>query len=406
MPVEITEADAKAALLQTERLKALTEQIAARKAYEAALKPPAASSPPSAEAVAEAGKKLAETQKATLEARNAATKAAFGDLPSSGATGAVTLGSGAGSAEATLLCMLAVQEIAALFADTLCAVPTPALKKPQRARQWLLYPDGSGPDIRRWRAFQLRKEALQSRVNAAMALSAAAPTAKAVLEVAATVAMAVTAIGTALTLAKSAASWFKSDHEFGGVEVAASDGMLLTAVAQQLMARKQSVRLPGAPAGASFMPSATVLADLSWPFETLQLAREHEVAANGNPTAARVWNFLVSELQAWTESLLAVNAAEPSPLAALVQEAGLSDLLAAGAEVVTLKLHRLAGSTQVEKMWLSGIWEVPLYISGSAVAAMHVHDGRTGELLAARLLPWHGGRMSVQDVRRNVNPPP
>ncbi len=424
-----------------EALEALTAEATARKALAAALdtsKSPTADQLAAAKAakeLADAQKAQADAEKAQTDAATAAAKAKVGDIPASGYGGTAEMGTGAGSAEALLLGTVAVRKIAGLMAA--------ALKKDKPADQsrLMLFTSGTVPDFQALLGFNAQRDALK------FAMDHAKESTKTADQNAPVGAMAVATVGLALDAISKVLGYFKTDYKFQGIDVTATDGMLVAALAGELRALSITAQVPAlyqaaAPAGAQ-----AVLQEIAEPFNWAEQARlrmhRHEDAqpdlekqladklkikaddkakpedrrqADAAATelqrrlqkvkdAVALWKSLADRLDAWAAKLGTADDKGQVPLANVVRQAALRYELDNGAALVVLQLHKAAGTGYTKKNLWSSLGANPFFVMGGAVASMTAFHGKTGEVFSSMLQPWHGGYRSVSEIQFIVNKP-
>lgn len=428
----------------TERKKAIeaeTAVITAEKALAAAkdtTKAPAAEEIAAAKAakeLAELQKAQAEAEKARAEAANATTKAKFGDIPASGFTGAVELGTNAGSTEALLLASVAVRSVAKEMAEAI------GKAKPGNMTKAMLYTSSTVPDFQALASFRAQREGFMASFEATDAATKNAPKGGGL-------AASVTPVGLALDAAGKLLNFFKTDFKFQSFEVASSDGMLLAAVAGELRAltppvaaqaptlyqvgmagtlqqtvvddikdalgRAQQAMLRMAPHVAAakereprLAAALKVKADETKPKPERDAAAADAERLQGEVQraneAAALWKALADRIDAWSTKLATPDDRGQIPLAAVVRQAAVQAELESGAALVVLQLHKAAGTGYTKKNLLSSLGANPFFVMGGAVASMTAMDGKTGDVFASALVPVHGGYHSVSDVKAVVN---
>lgn len=431
-------AAAKAAKELAELQKAQAEAEKALAAAKDTTKPPSADEIAAAKAakeLAELQKAQAEAEKARAEAANATTKAKFGDIPASGFTGAVELGANSGSTEALLLASVAVRGAAKEIAAAI------AKSKPASMTKALLYTSNTVPDFQALASFRAQREGFKASFDATDEATKSAPKGGGL-------AASVTTVGLALDAAGKLLNFFKTDFKFQNFEVAASDGMLLAAVAGELRALKPAVAALAPTlyqAGSAGALQQSVVDDIKdalglaqrallrmAPHVAAEKEREPRLAAllkikadEARPKAERdaaaadsaklqdeiqrareaaaLWKALADRIDAWATKLATPDDKGQIPLAAVVRQAAVQTELDGGAALVVLQLHKAAGTGYTKKNLLSSIFANPFFVMGGAVVSMTAMEGKTGEVFASELLPVHGGFHSVGDVQSIVN---
>lgn len=132
-------------------------------------------------------------------------------------------------------------------------------------------------------------------------------------------------------------------------------------------------------------------------------ARELQARLQKVKGAVALWKALAERLDAWTGKLGTADDKGNVPLSNVVRQAALRAELDAGAALVVVQLHKVAGTGYTKKNLWSSLWANPFFVMGGAVASMTAFDGKTGEVFSSTLQPWHGGYHSVLDIAAAVN---
>lgn len=372
-------------------------------------------------------KNLAVTLKdrATAEADLAKTR--FGEITPAPFSGSADLGTGAGTAEAMLLGARAVRQIARRFARR--------IRKSAAYRHFLLA--SSVPDLSPLLVFETTYQSLRTAV-----LGTAPPTqpalglASEVLEQTKTArlletAAPVAAVGLGLGALQAALSYFKTDYKFVGIDISATDAMLIAAVAECLKSgehganhrvRVLSAYLPDS--GSSRIDNelrkihelqitARVEAE-HFHGEQIQIQKSLLTAAEEEKASLQLdleeaknhletWQALADAIGAWLKQLTATDDKGNSPLASIVRLAAIRDQLTEGTMLVLLQLHKVSGTGYTVKNLWSSLGRNPFFVMGGAVASLLGMDAVSGDVVVAMLLPWHGGYHSVSELPAVVN---
>lgn len=351
----------------------------------------------------------ANAQKAQAEAQLAAVKAMLGEVPASGYSGAVELGTAAGSAEAVLLSAVAVNDAAAEFATRISAdLPN--------AKKFALTSSAAVPDFQMLTAFYVQLEAFRSAYALAQA-TASVPEQKPKAEV-----VEAAAIGLGLDAINKLLAFAKTDYKFVGFDMTgSSDAMLLSALARCMRKPDVTVEFPSVYLGTLAAPNP-VLAETSkigqWSynarksikhFEAEQATVEKALAAAPNDQglkdrleqskdALAVWKAVSESIDAWVSRVSATDGNGNVPLATIIRQSALKQKLDSGACLVVVQLHKLVGTGYTKKNIWSSLGRNPFLVAGGAVAGYVAFDGQSGEVKSSMFLPVHGGYHSISDV--------
>jgi hypothetical protein len=421
--------------------QALEERVAA---YEAATK------------LAEAKTAEANAEKAQAEAKLAAMKAQFGEIPDSGYSGAVTVGTSAGTAEAMLLGATTVNYIAKKFATQIVADYSNHCNLVLTTSTTV-----SDFNFQAWTVFHAQKESLRNAVEHArnafplalephpgfMATEGAA------------------GIGLALDAINKILAYAKTDYSFTNIDVTSNDAMLLSALTQSLQNRevdiKRKVEKPGNPPTieekidkkcltvlvpslylpAVFEAANAVLEDIKSMYKCSSEmksvmkyceTRQAEIVETLNRLAADIslseadkkrqqqtlkteQNSLKEELptakatletaDAWIKQLTIADDKGNIPLGKIIWQTAVKKALDnPHSALVVIQLHKVGGTGYTKKNLLSSLGMNPFFVMGGAVAGYVALDGKTGSAFSAMLMPLHGGYHSVSKIEKYVNP--
>jgi hypothetical protein len=351
---------------------------------------------------------VANAQKAQSEAELAALKSKIGDFAGSGVSGAVEMSSGAGSAEAMLLGASAIQRVAAKFAESIVkAGPTDIV----------LCASGNVPDFGALLAYQAQFLGLAELFRSAT--ETAPPGA---FQQAGVQAESLAVAGLALDAVSKLLSFAKTDYKFAGIDLTSSDSMLVQALAGLLKLKGRQVFIPalyqpGALAADNPMLANATLAT-TWSqqarayrqrYLAAQQSLETQVAAAPGDVALKArldqaksgvtaWQTASDAMDAWLKQVSSADDKGNTPLATVLRQSEIRGRLNAGAMLLIVQLHKIAGSAYTKKnLWSSLGWP-PFYVMGGVVAGYLALDGRTGATIDSRMLPLHGGYCSVSDV--------
>lgn len=394
---DMQKAQAEAEKAKAEAIQAASNQSIATKA---------------AKELAEARKAQADAEKAQADAELAAAKAKFGEIPSSGYTGAVEVGTGAGGAEAMLLGSVAVNEIANNFTEVI------KRDQPQGLTKLLLFTTQTAPDFQALLAFNTQFDALKYAIDEAK---------KSTEDVERPKAAGVVALGLGLEAINKLLAFFKTDYKFQHVEVETSDSMLLTALAGKLGSKNIKVELPSLFFPAALANASTVLDQTTklynsgldarqrvLDYESTQGEIEKQLAAKPDDEtlkqklqkvkeAVGIWKTLADRIDGWAKQSAGADDKGNVPLATIIRQAAIKNELDAGAGFVVVQLYKVGGTTYTKKNLVSSIGGNPFYVMGGAVASLTAFNGKDGQVFASALVPWHGGYLSVSDIQSVVN---
>lgn len=365
--------------------------------------------------VADAQTAAANAQKAQVEAELAAVKAKIGEIPPSGYSGAVDLGTNAGNAEATLLGAAAVNQVAMKFAERI---------KADRASRsvLLLSTPGTLPDFQLLMTFNAQLDAVRAAV-----IAARESTKKQVEDVskAGVQLESIAALGLGLDAVNKLLAFAKGDYKFIGIDVASNDAMLLSALAQQLKAGGAvSVEIPAVYFPDAFAASNAVLKKITdiyqWSteakrhartFEAAQTAIEKQLAGKADDEelknrlaeakrALGTWKSVSDTIDGWVKQITVADDKGNVVLASILRQSALKQKLDGGAALLVVQLHKVAGTGYTKKSFVSSLFGInPFFVMGGAVAGYVALDGKSGQAFSSMLLPMHGGYHSVSDVQ-------
>ena len=405
---------------QRDAFKAQLEAELARRAYEAALDPAKQTEAAQVAAVktakdtADAQTATANAQKAQSEAELAALKKRFGDFQGSGIGGAAEVTGSAGSAEATLLGSVAVNRIATHFADSLKSSKLPS--------DFVFVTSTTVPDFQALTAFEVQFLAIKTAIDTAKLITSVKPEENAAMQT-----ESVATIGLGLDAVSKILSFAKTDYKFVNFELSSTDSMLMRALAGMLSGVK-TVQIPAvyvADVTAATNQVMTRAGEINKGaveakgrikfYEAAQVEFEKRLVATPNDptlkeglqkakTSLATWKAVSEAVDAWSKQLTAADDKGNSLIATVARQSAIRRKLDAGAAMVIIELHKVAGTGYTKKNLWSSLGANPFFVMGGAVASYVVLDGVTGTVLDAQLQPFHGGYYSISDVRGAVNP--
>ena len=344
-------------------------------------------------------KELADARKDLANSQTDALKAQlFGSVTGGSFTGAVEMKDKAGIAEANLLASQAIRIAAARIATQ--------VKSPTKGKQVFLFSVKDFPNFQRLLAFRFRKEL----VKQAYATARVKPSGEEA------VAAAPALFSAGLDAFSKILGFFKADFTVGGVEIKPDDSQLLFAVAGNL---------PGSHLAAIYNPKAKdavtrmtqELGELvqlrgSADSETKRLSAQMEQLEKGSDEdkkkavdlKARVdlLKTVVALHDALIASLSVPDSSGNLPIALVAQELAIDDALRDGSTVLLVKLENAGGGYFVKKNLLTGLGSMPLYHMGGSTASYVLLEGKEGVVLAANVVPVHGGFVKAGDVEKEL----
>lgn len=387
-----------------------------------ALQDPAKGAAADQAAAVKAAKDLADAQtaastaqKAQSEAALAAAKAKMGEIPASGYSGAVELGIGSGTAEAMLLGADAVNSVSAQMALR--------IKEDLKVgATLLLFPSASVPDFQALTAYNAQFNAIQAAVVLAQQTTSDKPEANAGVKL-----ESVGTLGLSLDAINKVLAFAKTDYKFVGIDVASSDVMLVSALSRRLTKHGFKVEVPATfKAGLQSISNAVIAKSMQvyqWSAEAKRRIKLYEAAivemdkqlkAKPDDQALKdalqkiresllTWKGVSDAIDGWTKQLTGADDKGNVALAVVIRQAAIQQGLDAGAAMVVVQLHKVAGSAYTKKNIWSSLGANPFFVMGGAVAGYVALDGQSGQVLSSMLAPWHGGYHSVSSVEAEVN---
>jgi len=399
---------AAAQLAQSDRSTQLADQVAAANA---------------AKDLATAQKALADASKAQSEAEAAAFKAAIGEVPASGLTGAVTAGGQTGEIEAALLAARAVREAAAAIGASVrrvlkSATPTIAVMAVSEI-----------PSFQHVMAYEMQREIVTLALTRAVETSQGAPKAAVVKEAAGLPLLG--GAGLVLESVTKLLAFFRSDYSVSGVTVEASDLVAVTEVANQLtQAMDNPVIVPAlfnakalTDAGAFFIADLTTLTTTRQLADSLAKRHDAEVdaltkaaAEEKDPAAqlalqqdasrrkglAEALRAAIAVFDTWFARLTTPDDKGVVGLVVIAKEKAIAEQLTAGAQLLAVKVQKAGGAYMTKKNLWTFFGEMPLYHMGGAAVTYALIDGHSGRVAASGVVPVYGGFVKSKSVRAEL----
>jgi hypothetical protein len=380
-----------------------------------------------AKAQSEARTAAYNAQAAEVTARNASAKAAVDALPTSTTTGAVTTAADAGKAEATMLAARAANQAA----GTIVA----ALGERMKDKSVTIFAGSERPTLDHLNGFNLRLQLLQNAItpkaqslddDAVAALrnvhfTAASAGGHATAE------FAPAAIALGVSALTKLAGLFQTDYAVGGIALTADDGALATAIAGQLtfpaankpasvmlFSRSTNVSAvtkilalltPVAKSGAAAQARISFFQERAKAIRADPKAKDPAMvdAAAACDQAAAAWQLVSGGYDALLQSLTVADAAGNLAIARIADEQRLADALTAGELVLLVQMNASVGGYYTKKNILTAFGGEPFFVTGGVVASYTLVSGPDGKVLAAGVVPVHGGYHRASDVAAYVN---
>lgn len=402
-------------------LEAQKQLLDARKALESAQAgvDPAKKAIEEQLAAAKAAKEMADYRKSQAEAELAALKTKF-DVPASAYTGAVTVGTGAGSMEATLLAAEAARTAAGKIAAVVVGANPGSV---------LVIPSADLPNFQALLTFRLNKEIFVAALEEALREAAALEREfgdkygqQVTLE-----AVSIPAIGLGLEALNKIVSFFKTDFSIGNLDTTVDDFLLVSTVVGELATKKVTARTPALYNRAAIDTAGTsVLADLRTVTAGRAEAQDRlALADKASTTLAEAaaketdpgkkkaleefakkfknmgvrWKSVVTTYDGLFGKLAVADDKGTYPAAVIIKESAIADALAEPTtSLLLLKVHKAGGAYFTQKNLWTAFGKMPFSVAGGVVASFILLQGKTGNVLAAGAVPVHGGYQSISKV--------
>jgi hypothetical protein len=416
-----------------ELLDAEKQLLDAQKALADAQKSPSAyanevAAAQAAKELADAQKALADAKKALSDAELSAFKAALGEVPSSGITGAVDLkGDQAGKLEATLLAMTAVSKAGYTIAWRISQILETGKIAVLSASDALGFSN------------MILYDAEREVVRAALdnAIKAVPPPPGPELE--ALVAPPLAVAGYALDAAGKLLSFFKSDYSVQGFMLTVEDAAAIDATAGELAALRVAQASPtgsGTPTASKASASAkySVTTPMTYdpkplensakffvddiiglsklaeevkkrldhqnneiqkrstapPKETPAGKKEREAQLAKHNQAAGALKASLTLLDNWYTRLSAPDSKGVAALVHVAREKSIAQQAKEG-HLLLLKVQTAGGASLTKKNLWTALGGMPMYHMGGAAVSYRLLNGKDGTVVAAGVVPVHGG---------------
>jgi hypothetical protein len=344
-------------------------------------------------AIADAKKDLSNSQTDALKAQ------LFGTVTAGTFSGAVEMKEKAGAAEANLLASQAIRMAAARIATQ--------VKSPTSGKQIYLFSVKDFPNFQRLLNFRFRKELLKQAYT----------TAKVKVSEEEAVVAAPTLLSAGLDAFSKILGFFKADFSVGGVDVKPDDSQLLFAVAGSLPdthlpaiynpeAAKGSVNRMTQEVGGLVQlrgKADTEMKTLSAQIEQLDKGSDEQKKKAADLKArVELLTTVIALHDAFITSLTMPESNGNLPIALVAQEWAIDDALQIGNTVLLVKLENAGGGYFVKKNLFTGLGAMPLYHMGGSTASFVLLEGKEGKVLAANVVPVHGGFVKAGAVQKKL----
>lgn len=412
-------------------LEAQKKLVEAQKALAEAQKPLAANADQIAAAktakeLADAQKALADARKAESDANLAAFKAALGEVPASGISGAVDAKENAGEVEASLLAMKAVREAAEKVAASVRKGAGTS------SRRIVVLSSSEAPTFANLVAYDTEVAVVRELLRAAIAAAQPPPEVGPKLEAVPLLG----AAGVTLDAVSKLLSFFRSDYVVKGVTVslADKDALALHAVAGALAAQGQEEKALEVSVPTIYDPTtlassagffiedvkelavlrgqaqeldrklASTIASLKKALEdeknsTTRAALEAEIAkrvklSTGLQSAAAL-------MDAWYTKLGTPDSKGVAALVHVAREKALASEIKRG-HLLVVKLQTTGGGYMTKKNLWTFFGGMPLYHMGGAGLSYTLVHGTTGLVEVSGVVPIHGGFVKAGRLRTEL----
>jgi hypothetical protein len=124
--------------------------------------------------------------------------------------------------------------------------------------------------------------------------------------------------------------------------------------------------------------------------------------AEAHKAAAQSWKAAIALYEGVFAKLTAADDKALTPLTVVIREAVAVDALAAGTQLLLVKLHATGGGYYTKKNMLTFFGGMPFFHMGGVVASFALLDGKTGSVVAADVVPVHGGFVKANKVQKTL----
>ncbi|RNA65076.1 hypothetical protein CR163_007465 [Prosthecochloris sp. ZM_2] len=317
-----------------------------------------------------------------IKAQKELQKEQIGTVEPSEYSGATTLKDNAGETEVLMLGATAINRIARQFGEQ--------LKKDLPPNSTvLLYPYSQLPDFTELETFQslvtmIEQQQDSDKTQQRVRDKTTGPISPEV-------------VGAALNAANNLLSFFKTDYEFGNVQLNTKkqDMMMLHAISNALFCSNKSERTSDIAVmiPQDYLPAdVESIAEVSRDLQKLQeWAQEH--TSDDNPV-----NKLIEQRTNPTEN------GPGTPMHRIARQLTQQKLLEKeGTFLVGVHVYELSGSYYTKKNIISSIFTTPFKVTGAAVASYAAWNGQDKTIASSMLLPWHEGYHAVSEIQEHVN---
>lgn len=367
-------------------------------------------------------KAASDAQASAIAAQQAAEKAKWGSVTGSGLSGDVTVNTGAGNAEATLLAALAVNNAAV-------AIGKDVANANKDGKDIVLFTGNQSPDLSHWRTFRNTLRIVSDGFDRASAAKAQADAAAKQVTIKAAagieaVGAAITGIGAGLDALSKIGSYFQSSYTVAGATVSnVDDDLLAVSVAKGIPRAFFPARWTptgGEEIAALVQPLAAMREDAATTLKTMQSqSQKYKGAADKESDASskaklqavasaydRAVDSHTAALKAYDDMITNLFTDKGGvALAVLVaNEKWISDKMASGALGLIVHLHSAAGANYTKKNLWTFFGGMPFYVMGGAVCSYVLINGADGRVVSAGQFPLHSGYYKINDVAEKFKP--
>ncbi len=446
--VEAKVAAAKAAkeLADAEKLQVdaeiLRDEVKKKLATSQALEDPAKKAIEAKLNEAKSAKELADAEKLRADSELAALKAKIGEVPSSGITGNVTLGQGAGALETAFLAARAVCLASEKIAQAVSSVVPAGAKI-------MIFAAGETPDFQTTTNFFAQRalvlqaltnaipqsEEWSNRENVASNLENVSTNVRDNVSNLESV-VSFGGIGVGLEAVTKLLGFFRSDFDVRGTDVTADNTLLAKSVIGELL-KKCGNKNPAIEfyLKGTFNPMAVAATGSTLERELKGLALKRESAANVlndlerailelqsrlakitgdtpeekndklnlNEQAKRYQGFVdkLKSALATFDTFLSKLVSQDAELTTLVSELEVwNTLMEQSSLLLIVKVDKAGGSNYIAKNLWTSFGAIPLYVMGGVIVSYTLFQGNTGSVLASGTVPVHSGFWKVNKINR------
>ena len=369
-----------------------------------------------------------EAEKAALDAKLAVLKAQIGEVPESGYSGDVKVGTKAGEVEAALLAAKAVDSAATVIAKKISNRDNSENSK----RKILLYAASQTPDFQAYLMFNTQLSVVDAVLMKAGEESdkvfniypktpsyprMLAPLSHNIIRDAP-----IATTGLALNALNKILGYFRTDYAVAGIDMMFEDSMLVHALAEKFSESDYDVQLPAIYNPAMHSASASAIIDtifsLAEEQQRLRLkSEEHKKEATyftaeaakdstdkNNIKAAsahtRVSKILDAAVALCDTFFLKITTTVDGniPLSDVILENALVEILKENGHLLIVKIQKVGGAYYTKKNIRTLFGGLPLYHMGGVVVSFVLLNGPDGSVKVSGVVPIHGGFVKADKV--------